>query len=71
VARDGWLHISIANPMDELAVPGEGNGLGLRNIRERLAVLYGARSRIAWKRADEKFLVEMSLPAERNQRAST
>jgi two-component system, LytTR family, sensor histidine kinase AlgZ len=71
VARDGWLHISIANPVDELAAPSEGNGLGLRNIRERLAVLYGDRARIAWKRADEKFLVEISMPVERNQRAST
>jgi two-component system, LytTR family, sensor histidine kinase AlgZ len=71
VARDGWLHVSIANPMDALAASGEGNGLGLRNIRERFAMLYGDRARIAWKRVDDKFLVEISLPAERDERVST
>jgi two-component system, LytTR family, sensor histidine kinase AlgZ len=71
VARDGWLHISIANPVGALLAPGEGNGLGLRNIRERLAVLYGDRARIAWEHADDTFLVEISLPAERDERAST
>lgn len=70
VERDGWLHVSIANPVGECSVCGEGNGLGLRNIRERFAVLYGERARITWKRDEEQFVVEMTLPAERDKRAN-
>jgi hypothetical protein len=66
IERDGWLHVAVTNPAAEAstAVPADGHGLGLRNIRERLAVLYGERARIAWKREDGRFTVEIALPAE-------
>jgi len=38
--------------------------VGLRNIRERLAVLYPARSRIDWRRDATQFRIEITLPAE-------
>jgi sensor histidine kinase YesM len=69
VMRDGWLHIAVANPVEPGAAPVDGNGLGLRNIRERFAVLYGDRARIAWKRSDDTFRVEITLPAECDERA--
>ncbi|HYD82113.1 MAG TPA: histidine kinase [Paucimonas sp.] len=70
IVRDGWLHIAVENPAPPAASPSPGNGLGLRNIRERLAVLYGDRARISWKLADQRFLVEIALPAEREESSS-
>lgn len=69
VARDGWLHVSVENPVgDEVETHPERDGtrLGLRNIRQRLAVLYGERARIVWKREDARFAVEIALPEERH-----
>jgi len=64
-----WLHIAVANPTapddGRPAARAEGNGIGLRNIRQRLAVLYGERARIGWERGAEAFTVEIALPAER------
>jgi sensor histidine kinase YesM len=34
----------------DLAKPGEGNGIGLRNTRERLAQMYGARASLTMER---------------------
>ncbi|MGN6528574.1 MAG: sensor histidine kinase [Burkholderiaceae bacterium] len=66
VVRDGWLHVSVDNPVGEAADAGaRGHGMGLRNIRERLAALYGSRAYIAWGRAEGRFTAEITLPAER------
>jgi hypothetical protein len=64
IERDGWLHVAVTNPAADAPSAAEGHGLGLRNIRERLAVLYGERARIAWKRENGRFTVEIALPAE-------
>jgi len=45
--------------------PAGGHGVGLKNIRERLAVLYGARARIAWQRSETQFAIEINLPADK------
>ena len=63
--RDGWLHVSVVNPVTRDGVPASGHGVGLKNIRERLAVLYGARARIAWQRTQSQFAIEINLPADK------
>ena len=65
LVRDGWLHISVVNPVCNDGPPASGHGVGLKNIRERLAVLYGARARIAWQRTDTQFSIEINLPADK------
>jgi two-component system sensor histidine kinase AlgZ len=65
LVRDGWLHISVVNPVARDDVPASGHGVGLKNIRERLAVLYGARARIAWQRSQTQFAIEISLPVDK------
>jgi len=64
--RDQWLHVSIENPVDAGASPSPsaiaGNGLGLRNLRQRFATTYGARARVAWTTSNGVFLVEMAIP---------
>jgi len=65
LVRDGWLHVSVVNPVAREDTPVAGHGVGLRNIRERLAVLYGTRARIAWRRGDDRFTIEINLPADK------
>ena len=62
IARDGWLHLRLVNPVPAQARAEPGLGLGLKNIRERLHALYGERMRLTWKRDDTHFEVEITLP---------
>jgi LytS/YehU family sensor histidine kinase len=63
--RDGWLHVSVVNPVGSDPAPASGHGVGLKNIRERLAVLYGNRARIAWQRSQAQFAIEINLPVDK------
>ena len=65
LVRDGWLHIAVVNPVAHEDVPASGHGVGLKNIRERLAVLYGSRARIAWQRSETQFAIEINLPVDK------
>jgi hypothetical protein len=62
--RDGWLHLRVGNPLADDAPEDKGLGLGLKNLRERLAAVYGDRARVAWRRAEARFEVEINLPFE-------
>jgi two-component system, LytTR family, sensor histidine kinase AlgZ len=63
--RDGTLHIVVANPAPPEDVPANAHGVGLKNIRERLAVLYGARARVGWQRGAALFTIEIQLPVDK------
>jgi len=69
LVRDGWLHVAVVNPVVRGEVPASGHGVGLKNIRERLAVLYGARARIAWQRSETQFAIEINLPVDKEAAA--
>ncbi|MES2073192.1 MAG: histidine kinase [Pseudomonadota bacterium] len=62
LVREQWLHIAIGNPVDSQPSATAGNGLGLKNIRQRFASLYGERARVSWTLADGRFSVEMVIP---------
>jgi hypothetical protein len=64
-ARDGWLRVAVVNPVAGEPVPARERGVGLANIRERLAALYGKRARIEWRRTATQFEIEITLPAEK------
>lgn len=67
LVRDGLLHIAVLNPVPEAGdAPSNetGLGLGLRNLRERLAAQYAGRARVHWGATPEGFAVEISLPFE-------
>jgi len=70
VAAEGWLRLAVVNPVADagagMPAPARGRerGVGLANIRERLAALYGTRARIAWRRTPAEFEIELTLPAE-------
>jgi LytS/YehU family sensor histidine kinase len=42
-------------------------GIGLANVRQRLACAYPNRSALEWKREGDTFSVELRLPARTNE----
>jgi two-component system, LytTR family, sensor kinase len=65
--REGLLELSVIDDgpgLREGAAPSERRGVGLRNTRERLAVLYGENCRFAVLNSRPGLRVEMALPLE-------
>jgi len=65
--RDGRLELSVIDDgpgLREGAPQGERRGVGLRNTRERLAVLYGENYRFAVLNSHPGLRVDMALPLE-------
>jgi LytS/YehU family sensor histidine kinase len=58
-----WLHFSITNPYDPEAPSTGRNGLGLRNIRDRLESRYGGSARMDIKVEERLYSVALTLPA--------
>jgi two-component system sensor histidine kinase AlgZ len=60
--RDGQLSIAIENPRDvDMAAPRRG-GVGLENVRRRLAVMFGSLARLDTHAEPGRFRVEIDLP---------
>src|SRR5450830_162657 len=58
------LQIAVRNPVDADLGPARGNGVGLENVRQRLAGAYGHEASLHWGRRDGHFEVMISLPAQ-------
>jgi LytS/YehU family sensor histidine kinase len=56
------LHLCIENPVDAGALPKEGTGVGLDNVRRRIAGLYGTDGRITTLRDASRFTVRIDIP---------
>ena len=64
-ARAGsLLRLAVENDVDAEQPAAPGNGIGLANVRQRLAAAYGAEAAIHWSRRGNLFRVELTLPAE-------
>jgi two-component system sensor histidine kinase AlgZ len=66
VRRGSILRIRVENDVDPDGAPARtrGAGLGLENVRQRLAAAYGHQAGAHWgRREDGRFGVELSLPA--------
>lgn len=61
--KEGYLEISIVNDFDPEAHARKGTGIGLRNIRERLRLLYRNEKLLRAYAEGNKFYVYLSLPA--------
>ncbi|QYF93505.1 histidine kinase [Massilia sp. PAMC28688] len=58
------LHITVDNDVDADMARQPGKGIGLVNVRERLATLYGHQASVHWERGGNNFRVALALPAE-------
>lgn len=58
------LRVSVENDIDEQQSASTGKGIGLANVRQRLAAAYGQEASVNCSRRDNKFRVELALPAE-------
>jgi two-component system sensor histidine kinase AlgZ len=58
------LRLVVENDVDEEMPGAAGSGIGLANVRQRLAAAYGADAAIHWSRRGSLFRVELTLPAE-------
>jgi signal transduction histidine kinase len=61
--RDGQLELEVENPCDPERPPSRGAGVGLANVRARLAALHGHRATVDVESAAERFRVRVLLPA--------
>jgi two-component system, LytTR family, sensor histidine kinase AlgZ len=57
------LTIVLENPFDDAATTSPGTGLGLENVRARVAAAYDGGGRVSVERRDGRFRVELDLPA--------
>ena len=58
------LRIRVENAADDDAHTGGGAGIGLLNVRQRLAAAYGIEASVHWAREQQLFRVDLVLPAE-------
>jgi hypothetical protein len=69
--RESTLEITVENPRDPEAPPRRGSGLGLENVRQRLAALDPRRAGLDVSEEPAHFRVRLSLPALDGQREPT
>jgi len=60
--EDDILKISISNNFDLESVPPKGNGIGLRNIQERLRLIYGRSDLMRIVKGENHFTVNLEFP---------
>jgi len=62
-SREGdYLKITVANNYDKDAAPRKGEGIGLKNIENRLQLIYNQDNLLRVKKTDEIFLVDVLIP---------
>ena len=61
-SKDGYLEIDIVNDFDPDARPRKGSGIGLKNIRERLRLIYKNDKLLTTKVEGTRFFVHLSIP---------
>ncbi|MCZ4695131.1 hypothetical protein DWB61_08720 [Ancylomarina euxinus] len=60
--RNNNLIIQISNNFDKDAITPKGKGIGLKNIMERLNLIYGRTDLLAITRTESNFVVNMEFP---------
>ena len=56
------LEITVTNPYDQDAMPEKGNGIGLLNLKKRMALLYSRRDLVSIRDDGKRFTVEIKIP---------
>ena len=60
--ENGSLHLTISNNFDEEAVSSKGTGIGLKNIGQRLTLLYNRKDLLHYTTNENKFEVSLEIP---------
>jgi two-component system sensor histidine kinase AlgZ len=58
----GGVRITVGNPFDPHAPARPGSGVGLDNVRRRLAAQYGGRATLDTNRSENSFRVDLTIP---------
>jgi len=61
---DGTIRIELVNPFDAGAEAVPGAGVGLANVRKRLAARWGDRAALETVRTEGLFRIELTIPAD-------
>ena len=64
--RGSRVEIIIENPCDPDERHRKGNGIGLKNVRQRIEALYGTEGQLEVQRLPERFKVRMLLPIDQS-----
>jgi LytS/YehU family sensor histidine kinase len=65
VRAGSQLKISVENDADSgTGAQAEGKGIGLLNVRQRLAAAYGTEAGVHWMKNGHTFRVDLVLPCE-------
>jgi len=64
--KSGFLEIRIVNDFDPNAHGRKGSGLGLKNIRERMRLLYQDKNLLKTTILDKRFEVKLSIPVNKS-----
>jgi len=56
------LHIQISNNFDKDAITRKGQGIGLKNIQERLNLIYGRTDLLYISKTESEFIVNLEFP---------
>jgi two-component system LytT family sensor kinase len=59
---EGNLHFRVENPVPEEKTPEVNNGIGLKNVRRRLDLLYGDSYTLETREEDRKYIVSLKMP---------
>ena len=65
VNTDRLLMVEVINPIaNSTALPTHGTGTGLKNIKQRLYLLYGDLARLSVTSSEHSFTVSLVIPME-------
>ena len=64
VRAGSQLRLAVENEVDMEGPALAGSGIGLANVRQRLAAAYGEQAAIHWSKSGNRFRVELTLPFE-------
>ena len=62
--RDGSIELAVENPCDPERPASRGAGVGLTNVRARVAALFGHRGRVEVDARPDRYRVSLVVPAE-------
>lgn len=58
----GWLSVALSNDYDPESVPKKGNGIGLKNVQERLQLIYGIAGLLKTQKDGHTFTITLRVP---------